>query len=49
MYDHKDIILAVDYHAENTEVRWLNCCIGEEACRRAPYAVLSRAGIMAAR
>ncbi len=32
MYDHKDIILAVDYHAENTEVRWLNCGTGEE-CR----------------
>ena len=32
MYDHKDIMLAVDYHAENTEVRWLNCCTGEERC-----------------
>jgi transposase len=32
MCDHKDIILAVDYHAENTEIRWLNCCTGEE-CR----------------
>ena len=30
MYDRKDIIMAVDYHAENTEVRWLNCCTGEE-------------------
>ena len=30
VYDHKDIILAVDYHAENTEVRRLNCCTGEE-------------------
>ena len=30
MYDRKDIILAVDYHVENTEVRWLNCCTGEE-------------------
>jgi transposase len=30
VYDRKDIILAVDYHAENTEVRWFNCCTGEE-------------------
>jgi transposase len=32
VYDRKDIILAVDYHAENTEVRWLNCWTGEERC-----------------
>ena len=32
MHSDKDIILAVDYHAENTEVRWLNCHTGEE-CR----------------
>jgi transposase len=30
MYSNKDIILAVDYHAENTEIRWLNCHSGEE-------------------
>src|SRR5512140_812214 len=36
MYDRKDIILAVDYHAENTEVRWLSCCTGEERCLRIP-------------
>ena len=30
MYNQKDIILAVDYHAQNTEVRWLNCHDGEE-------------------
>jgi transposase len=30
MYDSKDIILTVDYHAENTEVRWLDCHSGEE-------------------
>ena len=30
VYDRKDTILAVDYHAENTEVRWLNCHSGEE-------------------
>ncbi len=43
MYDHKDIILAVDYHAENTEVRWLNCCTGEERRLRIPT---TRAGIL---
>ncbi len=32
MDSSKDIILAVDYHAENTEVRWLNCPTGEERC-----------------
>ena len=36
MYDPKDIILAVDYHAENTEVRWFNCCTGEQRCLRIP-------------
>jgi transposase len=36
MCDRKDIILAVDYHAENTEVRWLNCATGEERCLRIP-------------
>jgi len=30
MYSDKDIILAVDYHVQNTEVRWLNCHTGEE-------------------
>ena len=43
MYDHKDIILAVDYHAENTEVRWLNCCTGEERCLNIPT---TRSGIL---
>jgi transposase len=43
MYDHKDIILAVDYHAENTEIRWFNCHTGEERCLRIPTA---RAGIL---
>jgi len=32
MHSSKDIVLAVDYHAENTEVRWLNCHSGEERC-----------------
>ena len=36
MYDRKDIILAVDYHAENTEVRWLNCSTGEERRLKIP-------------
>jgi transposase len=43
MYDRKDIILAVDYHAENTEVRWLNCSSGEERSLRIPTA---RGGIL---
>ena len=43
MYDRKDIILAVDYHAENTEVRWLNCCTGEERCLNIPT---TRGGIL---
>ena len=30
MYDRKDIILAVNYHAENIEIRWFNCASGEE-------------------
>jgi transposase len=36
MCDRKDIILAVDYHAENAEVRWLNCASGEERSLRIP-------------
>src|SRR5664280_1624210 len=36
MYERKDIILAVDYHAENTEVRWFNCAAGEERCLNIP-------------
>ena len=43
MYDRKDIILAVDYHAENTEVRWLNCQSGEERCLNIPT---TRSGIL---
>jgi transposase len=43
MYDRKDIILAVDYHAENTEVRWLNCSSGEERSLRIPTA---RGGVL---
>ena len=43
MYDQKDIILAVDYHAENTEVRWLNCHTGEERRRKIPT---TRSGIL---
>ena len=43
MYDRKDIILAVDYHAENIEVRWLNCATGEERCLRIPT---TRGGIL---
>jgi len=43
MYDRKDIILAVDYHAQNTEVRWLNCASGEERCLRIPT---TRGGIL---
>ena len=43
MYDQKDIILAVDYHAENTEVRWLNCNTGEERCLNIPT---TRTGIL---
>ena len=38
MYDSKDIILAVDYHAENTEIRWLNCHTGEERQLNIPSA-----------
>lgn len=43
MYDQKDIILAVDYHAENTEVRWLNCHTGEERRRKI---ATTRSGIL---
>jgi len=43
MQKDKDIVLAVDYHAENTEVRWLNCHTGEERCLNIPTA---RAGIL---
>ena len=43
MYDRKDIILAVDYHAENTEVRWLNWPRGEERCLNIPT---TRGGIL---
>ena len=30
MYRNKDILLTVDYHAKNTEIRWLDCHTGEE-------------------
>jgi transposase len=43
VYDRKDIILAVDYHAENIEVRWLNCATGEERCLNIPT---TRSGIL---
>jgi transposase len=35
--------LSVDYHAENTEVRWLNCHTGEERCLNIPT---TRSGIL---
>ena len=38
MCERKDIILAVDYHAENTEIRWLNCYTGEERRMNIPSA-----------
>jgi len=43
MYSRKDIILVVDYHAENTEVRWFNCGSGEERCLNIPT---TRAGVL---
>ena len=43
MYRGKDIILAVDYHAENTEVRWFNCASGQERCLNIPT---TRGGIL---
>lgn len=43
MYDRKDIILAVDYHAKNSEVRSLNCSTGEERRLNIPT---TRAGIL---
>ena len=43
MCSGKDIILAVDYHAENTEVRWLNCASGEERRLNIPT---TRSGIL---
>ena len=43
MYDRKDIILTVDYHAENTEVRWLDCHSGEERRLNIPT---TRGGIL---
>jgi len=44
MYSRKDIILAVDYHAENSEIRWFNCASGEERCLNIPT---TRGGILA--
>jgi len=43
MHSSKDIVLAVDYHAENTEVRWLNCDSGQERCLNIPT---TRSGIL---
>jgi transposase len=43
VYDRKDIILAVDYHAENIEIRWFNCASGEERCLNIPT---TRSGIL---
>ena len=36
MNEGKDIILAVDYHAENIEFRWFNTATGEERTGRYP-------------
>jgi transposase len=43
MHDGKDIILVVDYHAENIEYRWFDEATGQE--RTGKYAT-SRAGIL---
>jgi transposase len=43
MHDSKDIILVVDYHAKNIEIRRLNCATGEERRLRIPTA---KAGIV---
>ena len=43
MYDRKDIILAVDYHAENIEIRWFNCASGEERRLNIPT---TRSGVL---
>jgi transposase len=43
MDSRKDIILAVDYHAENTEVRWFNSASGQERCLNIPT---TRSGIL---
>jgi transposase len=40
---NKDIILAVDYHDENLEIRRFNCATGEERCENRPT---TRAGIL---
>ena len=36
MHNGNDIILAVDYHLEHLEVRWLDCANGQEQCRNIP-------------
>jgi len=36
MHESKDIILAVDYHAENIEFRWFNTADGEERTGKYP-------------
>lgn len=36
MNNQKDILLVVDYHAQNLEVRWFNCATGEERRDRLP-------------
>ncbi|HWB52637.1 MAG TPA: IS110 family transposase [Tepidisphaeraceae bacterium] len=36
MHTANDIILAVDYHLEHLEVRWLDCASGQEQCRNIP-------------
>jgi transposase len=38
VYSPKDIVLAVDYHSQNIEVRWLNCSTGEERRLNLPTA-----------
>jgi transposase len=43
MDNRKDIVLAVDYHAENTEIRWFNEVSGQERCLKIPT---TRAGIL---
>lgn len=44
MYENKDIVLNVDYHLKNLEVRWLNCGSGEE---RTFKCTTDRKGILA--
>ena len=42
----KDIVLTVDYHPNNMQVRWLNTATGEERCFKRPATAKHMLGVV---